>query len=75
MKSVRKNAELTSFTPYTSAAHIINITEKGYSSSPRQHIGERCWLQRGGEEGRYGTACDALGQHRWGMGSINSSFK
>lgn len=28
MKSVRKNAELTSFTFYTSAvAHIINITE------------------------------------------------
>lgn len=31
MKSVRRNAELTSFTSYTSAvAHIINITERGY---------------------------------------------
>lgn len=42
MKSVRRNAELTSFTSYTSAvAHFINITEKGYSSSLRQHMGER----------------------------------
>lgn len=60
MKSVRRNAELTSFTPYTSAvAHIINITEKGYSSSLRQHMGERCGMQRGGEEdsteGRYSS--------------------
>lgn len=40
MKSVRRNAELTSFTSYTSAvAHIINITEKSYSSSLGQHMG------------------------------------
>lgn len=40
MKSVRRNAELTSFTFYTSAvAHIINIIEQGYSSSCRQHVG------------------------------------
>lgn len=42
MKSVRRNAELTSFTFYTSAAaHIINIMEWSYSSSLRQHMGER----------------------------------
>lgn len=80
MKSVRRNAELTSFTSYTSAvAHIINIIEKGYSSSLRQHMGESYGMQRGGEEdrneGRYGTACDVLGQHRWGMWSISSSLK
>lgn len=76
MKSVRRNAELTSFTSYTSAvAHIINITEKGYSSSLRQHMGERCGMQRGREEdreeGRYGTASDALGQQRWGTWSTS----
>lgn len=80
MKSVRRNAELTSFTSYTSAvAHIINITEKSYSSSLGQHMGERCGIQRGGEEdrkeGRYCTICDVLGQHRWGMWSISSSLK
>lgn len=49
MKSVRRNAELTSFTSYTSAvSHIINIIEKGYSSSRRQHMGERCGMQKGG---------------------------
>lgn len=69
MKSVRRNAELTSFTSYISAvAHFINITEKGYSSSLRQHMGERCGMQKGGEEDRnegwYDTACDVLGQHR-----------
>ena len=52
MKSVRRNAELTSFTSYTSAvAHIINIPEKGYLSSLRQHMGERCGMQRGGQRG------------------------
>lgn len=70
MKSVRRNAELTSFTSYISAvAHFINITEKGYSSSLRQHMGERCGMQRGEEEDRkegwYGAVCDVLGQHRW----------
>lgn len=50
MKSVRKNAEFTSFTSYTSAvAHIINIPQKGYLSSLRQHMGERCGMQRGGQ--------------------------
>lgn len=40
MKSVRRNAELTSFTFYTSAvAHIINIIDYSYSSSLRQHMG------------------------------------
>ncbi len=80
VKSVRRNAELTSFTPYTSAvAHIINITEKGHSSSFRQHMGGRCGIQKGreedGEEGRYSTACYVLGQHRWGKWSISSSMK
>lgn len=53
MKSVRRNAELTSLASYTSAiAHIINIMERGYSSSLRQHMEGRCRLQRGGEEYR-----------------------
>lgn len=72
MKSVRRNAELTSFTSQTTAvAHIINITEKGYSSSLRQHMRERGRMQKGGKEDRterkYGTVCDILGQHRWDM--------
>lgn len=80
MKSVWKNAEFTSFTSYTSAiAHIINITEKGYSSSLRQHMEERYGMQKEGKEDRkkrrYGTACDILGQPRWGMWSISSSLK
>lgn len=53
MKSVRRNAELTSFTFSTSAAaHIINIRVSSYSSSTRQHMGERCGMQRGREERR-----------------------
>lgn len=58
VKSVRRNAELTSFASYTSAvAHIINITEKGYSSSFRQRMGERRGMQRGrrGRTGRRGA--------------------
>lgn len=80
MKSVRRNAEFTSFTSYTSAiAHIINITEKGYSSSLRQHMEKRRGMQRGGGEdrkkARSGTACDIRGWHRWGMWSTSSSLK
>lgn len=48
VKSVRRNAELTSFTSYTSAlAHIINIIEKDYSSLLRQHMGEMGDAERG----------------------------
>lgn len=53
MKSVRRNAELTSFTFYTSAvAHIINIIEQSYSSSCRQHVGGGRGVQREREEDR-----------------------
>ena len=54
MKSVRRNSELTSFTSYTSAvAHIINITEEGYSSSLRQHMGGEMWDAEGRRGGQY----------------------
>lgn len=53
MKSVRRNAELTSFTFYTSAvAHIINIIERSYSSSCRQHVGGGRGARREREEDR-----------------------
>lgn len=80
MKSVRRNAELTSFTFYTSAvAHIINIIQQSYSSSCRQHVGGAHGAQREREEdrkqGRHSVASDVPGQHRWGMWSISSSMK
>lgn len=73
MKSVRRNAELTSFTFSTSAAaHIINIMVWSYSSSSRQHTGERCGMQGGGQNG--GEAV-MLWTARAGLWSLTSSWK
>lgn len=56
VKSVSRNAELTSFTFYTSAvAHIINITVSSYSSSTRQRMGGGGGVGCRGEEESTGS--------------------
>lgn len=65
--SVKKCWAHKPYLSYTSAvAHIINTVERSYSSSLRQHMEEKCRLQRSKEEfrrkGRYGTAGDRIAQ-------------